>query len=309
MVNIGPCCSEKGVAFIMLLLWDILPKKRMSNNVGSLPYFCFCQDNGLHLRCFPAFMSIWARCIFCPQPSCFRAGGGHFRLVPDICIWYHSPDFEADWSPTHMAPAGFWNAEPWAPSRRGGGVWVGSQGEVCRDGVNASDVTWTVLMKTFLSASGKTSNAVPVWLSCAPACGLPSSSQKAVSSPDSLLRSVFQRMYTVSVTLSGQCVVCWWLTAWSRYQRAFLAPSRGQEGAPQNCSLRSCEGPPGRSHTQEHGYSSSPLLLLKDSRNWWPGSLRLPHQFILRMPSGWVSLWLQGSEGKSPILCVSRQNA
>lgn len=120
---------------------------------------------------------------------------------------------------------------------------------------------------------------------------------------------VFSKGCTLSVTLSGQCVVYWRLTAWSRYQRAFLAPSRGQEGAPQNCSPRSCEGPPGRSHTQEHCYSSSPLLLLKDSRNWWPGSLRLPHQFILRMPSGWVSLWLQGSEGKSPILCVSRQNA
>lgn len=57
-MTIGPCCAEKGVAFLMLLLWDILPKKRMPNSVGSLSYFRFCQSSGLHLRCFPAFMSI-----------------------------------------------------------------------------------------------------------------------------------------------------------------------------------------------------------------------------------------------------------
>lgn len=250
----------------------------------------------------------WSRCIFCAQPSCFRAGGDHFLLVPDICVWYHSPDFEADWPPTHTAPVGFWDAESWASSRRGGGVWVGSQWKCAVIRVNTSDVTWIVLMKTLLSASGR-----PIML-----CLHSSAAHQNVDFPHHLRKQyfllitsseVFSKGYTLCLSPSVVSVLSTDDSAWIRYQRAFLAPSRGQEGAPQNCSLRSCEGPPGRSHSLEHCYSSSPLLLLKDSRNWWPGSLRLPHQFILRMPSGWVSLWLQGSEGESPILCVSRQNA
>ena len=182
--------------------------------------------------------------------------------------------------------------------------WVGSQWECAVTRVNASDIAWTALLKTLPSASAM------LYL-----CSL--AAPQNVDFPPHLREQcfllmapseVFSKGHTLCLSPSVVSVLSTDVSAWIRDQRAVLAPSRGQEGAPQNCSLRSCEGPWGEV-TLGNSYSSSPLLLLKDSRNRRPGSLRLPHQFILRMPSGWVSLWLQGSEGKRPVLCVSRQNA
>lgn len=188
----------------MLLLWDILPKKRMPNSVGSLSYFRFCQSSGLHLRCFPAFMSILTVVYIWPSVVS--------ELKVTISILFLT--FVSGTTPQilkQIDPQLIWlqlNFEmqnPGLPAAEVVEYEQGVSGKCAVIRVNTSDVTLIVLMKTLLSAADKTNNAVPAQLSYVPKCRLFSSSQKAVFSPDNLIRNVFQRTYTVSVILGGQC--------------------------------------------------------------------------------------------------------
>ena len=281
----------------MLLLWDMLPKKRMSDDVGSLPYFRFCHNDGLHLRCFPAFMSILIAVHILRSAQLFPSRRWPFPP----CSWrLYLIALRRSWSgavPNSCGSSWILKCQSWAPGRRGGGVWVGSQWECAVTRANPSDVAWIALLGARLLHPRRCACVARL----RPACGLCSASQRAVFPPDSPIRSVSQRMHTVCApsVVSDSA----WLGSEGR-----LGPLTWPGGGAPELQRRSREGPQGEV-TLGDSLSSSPLLLLKDSRNRRPGSLRLPHQFILRVPPGWVSLWLQGSEGKRPVLCVSRQNA
>ena len=223
----------------MLLLCDMLPKKRMSDDVGSLPYFRFCHSNGLHLRCFPAFMSILIAVHILRSAQLFPSRRWPFPP----CSWrLYLIALRRSWSeavPNSCGSSWILKCQSWAPGRRGGGVWVGSQWECAVTRANPSEVAWIALLGTRLLHPRRCACVARL----RPACGLCSASQRAVFPPDSPIRSVSQRMHTVC----APSVVS--DSAWLRAQRAVLAPSRGREGAPRNCSVDPAKDPGEKSHS------------------------------------------------------------
>lgn len=91
---------------------------------------------------------------------------------------------------------------------------------------------------------------------------------------------------------------------WVFLPRACLAPHicrRGTLG--QSCSSDGRSSTQGRCTAQPPGFCTRfPEM---GNRGLWGYAI---HQFILKMPSRWVFLPMNGSEGKSPVVCISKQN-